>query len=191
MLAIDIQAVFAPKHKNDCLWWKVGYFNIEVYWNWLSFGASLKRPFDELLQFLFSSLPHWLHCGNCSSLSPAFTLKIPDRKLPVAGFTLEDVRDVKDGKQEPTVGGNNVCMMRPLLLRSSLGRLVTGFGSLSSSSCNKVVTQAAAAPHLCYLRKTMHYQTEPRGHPNSPDYRLYFSKFTAAIMRVTVCVWWY
>ncbi|XP_047433622.1 inorganic pyrophosphatase 2, mitochondrial [Mugil cephalus] len=64
-------------------------------------------------------------------------------------------------------------MMSSLLLRSSLGRLVTAFGT-PSSSCNKVVTQAAAVPHLYSLRKTMHYQTEPRGHPNSPDYRLYF-----------------
>uniref|UniRef100_A0A3B4Z2Y7 inorganic diphosphatase n=1 Tax=Stegastes partitus TaxID=144197 RepID=A0A3B4Z2Y7_9TELE len=61
--------------------------------------------------------------------------------------------------------------MRPLLLRCSLGCLVTGFGSFSASR-SKVVTQAA--PLLCYLRKTMHYQTEQRGHPNSPDYRLYF-----------------
>ncbi|XP_045903145.1 inorganic pyrophosphatase 2, mitochondrial isoform X2 [Micropterus dolomieu] len=63
--------------------------------------------------------------------------------------------------------------MRPLLLSSSLGRLVTVFGSFSASR-NKLVTQAAAAPHLYYLRKTMHYQTEERGHPNSPDYRIYF-----------------
>ncbi|XP_044045041.1 inorganic pyrophosphatase 2, mitochondrial isoform X2 [Siniperca chuatsi] len=63
--------------------------------------------------------------------------------------------------------------MTPLLLRSSLGCLVTVFGSFSASR-NKLVTQAAAVPHLYYLRKTMHYQTEERGHPNSPDYRIYF-----------------
>ncbi|XP_074546393.1 inorganic pyrophosphatase 2, mitochondrial [Halichoeres trimaculatus] len=63
-------------------------------------------------------------------------------------------------------------MMRPLLLRSSLGCLVSGFGSFSGYR-NKIVTQAAAATHL-YCRKTMHYQTEERGHPNSPDYRIYF-----------------
>ncbi|XP_056226128.1 inorganic pyrophosphatase 2, mitochondrial isoform X1 [Seriola aureovittata] len=63
--------------------------------------------------------------------------------------------------------------MRPLLLRSSLGCLVTVFGSFSASR-NKLVTQAAAAPHLYYLRKTMHYQTEERGRPNSTDYRIYF-----------------
>ncbi|XP_060914392.1 inorganic pyrophosphatase 2, mitochondrial [Labrus mixtus] len=64
-------------------------------------------------------------------------------------------------------------MMRPPLLRSSLGRLVTIFGSFSASR-NKLVTQAAAVPHLFYFRKNMHYQTEERGHPHSPDYRIYF-----------------
>uniref|UniRef100_A0A8C4GLN0 inorganic diphosphatase n=1 Tax=Dicentrarchus labrax TaxID=13489 RepID=A0A8C4GLN0_DICLA len=65
--------------------------------------------------------------------------------------------------------------MSPLLQRCSLGCLVTVFGSFSASR-NKLVTQAAAAatPHLYYLRKTMHYQTEQRGHPHSPDYRIYF-----------------
>uniref|UniRef100_UPI0037E7BF19 inorganic pyrophosphatase 2, mitochondrial isoform X1 n=1 Tax=Semicossyphus pulcher TaxID=241346 RepID=UPI0037E7BF19 len=63
--------------------------------------------------------------------------------------------------------------MRPLLLRSSLGCLVTVFGSFSASR-NKLVTQAAVVPHLYYFRKTMHYQTEERGHPNSSDYRIYF-----------------
>ncbi|KAL7403746.1 hypothetical protein ABVT39_004476 [Epinephelus coioides] len=63
--------------------------------------------------------------------------------------------------------------MRPLLLRSSLGCLATHFGSFSASR-NKLVTQATSAPHLLYLRKTMHYQTEERGRPHSPDYRIYF-----------------
>ncbi|GAA6214818.1 inorganic pyrophosphatase 2, mitochondrial [Lates japonicus] len=64
-------------------------------------------------------------------------------------------------------------MMRPLLQRSSLRCLGTVLSSFPASR-DKLVTQAAAAPHLCYLRKTMHYQTEERGHPNSPDYRIYF-----------------
>ncbi|XP_017269410.1 inorganic pyrophosphatase 2, mitochondrial isoform X2 [Kryptolebias marmoratus] len=59
--------------------------------------------------------------------------------------------------------------MRPQLLRSSLSCLVPVY-----ASCNKVLTQAAAAPHLYCFRKAMHYQTEQRGQPNSPDYRLYF-----------------
>ncbi|XP_035516214.1 inorganic pyrophosphatase 2, mitochondrial [Morone saxatilis] len=64
--------------------------------------------------------------------------------------------------------------MSPLLQRCSLGCLVTAFGSFSASR-NKLVTQAAAAaPRLYYSRKTMHYQTEERGRPHSPDYRIYF-----------------
>uniref|UniRef100_A0A8D3DQ85 inorganic diphosphatase n=1 Tax=Scophthalmus maximus TaxID=52904 RepID=A0A8D3DQ85_SCOMX len=63
--------------------------------------------------------------------------------------------------------------MRPPPLRPPLGCLLTGFGSLSASR-NKLVAQAAAAPHLCYLRKNMHYQTEHRGRPHSPDFRIYF-----------------
>lgn len=65
--------------------------------------------------------------------------------------------------------------MRPLLQRSSLRCLRTVLSSFPASR-DKLVTQAAAAPHLFYLRKTMHYQTEERGRPNSPDYRIYFSK---------------
>ena len=79
-------------------------------------------------------------------------------------------------------------MMSPPLLRSSLGRLVTVFGSFSASR-HKLVTQAAAAaPHLLYLRKTMHYQTEERGQPHSPDYRIYFSKLIIAATEATVLV---
>ncbi|KAE8300246.1 Inorganic pyrophosphatase [Larimichthys crocea] len=63
--------------------------------------------------------------------------------------------------------------MSPPLLRCSSGRLVTLFGSFSASR-SKLVTQAAATPHSCYLRNTMHYQTEERGRPNSTDYRIYF-----------------
>ncbi|XP_037530238.1 inorganic pyrophosphatase 2, mitochondrial [Nematolebias whitei] len=63
--------------------------------------------------------------------------------------------------------------MRPLLLHASLSCLVPALTRFSAS-CNKVFAQAAAAPHLYYCRKTMHYQTEQRGQPNSSDYRLYF-----------------
>ncbi|KAF3852558.1 hypothetical protein F7725_005913 [Dissostichus mawsoni] len=63
--------------------------------------------------------------------------------------------------------------MRPLLLRPPLGCLDTVFGSFRASR-NKLVTQAAVVPHLYYFRKTMHYQTEERGRPHSPDYRIYF-----------------
>lgn len=35
----------------------------------------------------------------------------------------------------------------------------------------------------------MHYHTEERGHPHSPDYRIYFSKLTiATMMGETKCV---
>lgn len=75
--------------------------------------------------------------------------------------------------------------MSSLYLRSSLGSLATVFGSFSASR-NKFVTQAAAVSHLYYLRKTMHYQTEERGHPNSTDYRIYFSKLIIAKMKETI-----
>uniref|UniRef100_A0A3B5M4S5 inorganic diphosphatase n=1 Tax=Xiphophorus couchianus TaxID=32473 RepID=A0A3B5M4S5_9TELE len=65
--------------------------------------------------------------------------------------------------------------MRSQLLCSSLGCLLTVFGPFPASCINKTVRQTAAAvPHLYYSRKMMHYQTEQRGHPNSPDYRIYF-----------------
>ncbi|KAM4604215.1 inorganic pyrophosphatase 2, mitochondrial [Polymixia lowei] len=57
------------------------------------------------------------------------------------------------------------------LLRSSLGNVVAFF-VLQPASHRKLVTQAIAPP--LYLRKMMHYQTEERGHPNSPNYRIYF-----------------
>uniref|UniRef100_A0A1A8KJQ8 inorganic diphosphatase n=1 Tax=Nothobranchius kuhntae TaxID=321403 RepID=A0A1A8KJQ8_NOTKU len=63
--------------------------------------------------------------------------------------------------------------MKTLLLGSSFRRLATFLDS-SSLFCNKVFTQAAAGRRLYCFRKTMHYETEQRGHPNSPDYRLYF-----------------
>lgn len=92
------------------------------------------------------------------------------------GFILQE-----DRKQEPAEWTTS-SMMIPLLLRSSVGRWLTVSGQFSASS-NKVVTQATILPHLYYLRKTMHYQTEQRGHPNSSDYRIYFSKLTAATMK--------
>ncbi|TNN61940.1 Inorganic pyrophosphatase 2, mitochondrial [Liparis tanakae] len=63
--------------------------------------------------------------------------------------------------------------MRPLLLRCSLCCSATVFGSFSASR-NKLVTQAAGVPRRFYFRNTMPYQTEERGRPNSPDYRIYF-----------------
>ncbi|XP_061573295.1 inorganic pyrophosphatase 2, mitochondrial [Cololabis saira] len=63
--------------------------------------------------------------------------------------------------------------MSSLLRRSALRCLDTVLTPYSASA-NKVVTQATTLPHLYYLRKTMHYQTEQRGQPNSPDYRIYF-----------------
>uniref|UniRef100_A0A3Q3C469 inorganic diphosphatase n=1 Tax=Haplochromis burtoni TaxID=8153 RepID=A0A3Q3C469_HAPBU len=77
--------------------------------------------------------------------------------------------------------------MRALMLRLSVRCLVTVFGTFSASS-RKVIAQAAAVSHQYYFRKTMHYQTEQRGHQNSPDYRLYFSKLISAIVKGTMPV---
>uniref|UniRef100_A0A8C9X2G8 inorganic diphosphatase n=1 Tax=Sander lucioperca TaxID=283035 RepID=A0A8C9X2G8_SANLU len=63
--------------------------------------------------------------------------------------------------------------MRPLLMLPSVGCLAIAFGSFSASR-TKLVTQTAVGAHLLYFRKTMHYQTEERGQPHSPDYRIYF-----------------
>ncbi|XP_037327313.1 inorganic pyrophosphatase 2, mitochondrial [Pungitius pungitius] len=65
--------------------------------------------------------------------------------------------------------------MRAVLLRCPPGCLATAFGSFSASR-NKLAAQSAAAagPRLLYSRNTMHYQTEARGRPHSPDYRIYF-----------------
>ncbi|XP_061534459.1 inorganic pyrophosphatase 2, mitochondrial [Phycodurus eques] len=38
----------------------------------------------------------------------------------------------------------------------------------------KLLSCAVTLPHLNNLRKTMHYQTEARGSPNTTDYRIYF-----------------
>lgn len=73
------------------------------------------------------------------------------------------------------------------MLRSSVRCLVTVIGTFSASS-RKVIAQAAAVSHQYYFRKTMHYQTEQRGHQNSPDYRLYFSKLISAIVKGTMPV---
>lgn len=102
---------------------------------------------------------------------------------PLADFPVLDVAEEEDGKQEPR--GEPASIMSSLFLRSSLGSLVTVFGAFSASR-NKFVTQAAAVPHLYYLRKTMHYHTEERGQPNSTDYRIYFSKFIIGIMKETI-----
>uniref|UniRef100_A0A8C5GI14 inorganic diphosphatase n=1 Tax=Gouania willdenowi TaxID=441366 RepID=A0A8C5GI14_GOUWI len=64
-------------------------------------------------------------------------------------------------------------IMRPQPLFSALGSLVTGLGGFWTPGY-KVVLQAAAASNLYHLRKNMHYQTEDRGQPNTPEYRIYF-----------------
>lgn len=70
--------------------------------------------------------------------------------------------------------------MRSLLIRCSPGRLLTGLASFSTRQ-NKLVPQVATAPHRCFQRHMMHYQTEERGHPNCTDYRIYFSKSSIAV----------
>ncbi|KAM8843468.1 inorganic pyrophosphatase 2, mitochondrial [Synchiropus picturatus] len=59
------------------------------------------------------------------------------------------------------------------LLRLATGALPALLGTFSACG-NRLARQAAAVPHLLNCRKTMHYQTEERGSPNSPDYRIYF-----------------
>ncbi|XP_045068573.1 inorganic pyrophosphatase 2, mitochondrial-like [Coregonus clupeaformis] len=56
-----------------------------------------------------------------------------------------------------------------LLLRSSL-RYTSAFLGSHTAFKSELVTQAITS----YLIKTMHYQTEERGRPNSSDYRIYF-----------------
>ncbi|XP_055780054.1 inorganic pyrophosphatase 2, mitochondrial [Salvelinus fontinalis] len=56
-----------------------------------------------------------------------------------------------------------------LLLRSSLWYTSAFLGSHTAFK-SELVTQAITS----YLIKTMHYQTEERGRPNSSDYRIYF-----------------
>lgn len=67
--------------------------------------------------------------------------------------------------------------MRALLSRCFVGSLRTLSGPVSAPQ-NQVVSQVAAGRRLHLSRKSMQYLTEERGQPNSPDYRIYFSKFT-------------
>uniref|UniRef100_A0A672GVP1 inorganic diphosphatase n=1 Tax=Salarias fasciatus TaxID=181472 RepID=A0A672GVP1_SALFA len=64
-------------------------------------------------------------------------------------------------------------VLSPLLLRPPLGRFLTALGAASASR-SRLAAPAAAAAHALLPRKNMHYQTEQRGQPNSPDYRIYF-----------------
>lgn len=90
------------------------------------------------------------------------------------------------GEEEERKRGVFTIMSPLLLLRPSPGCLLTVFGSFSASR-NKLASRAAAAaaaPRLFGARNTMHYQTEERGRPNSPDYRIYFSKSITGENRV-------
>lgn len=78
-----------------------------------------------------------------------------------------------------------VSKMRALLSRCFVGSLRALSGPVSAPQ-NQVVSQVAAGKRLHLLRKSMQYLTEERGQPNSPDYRIYFSKFTT----VTLCAHW-
>lgn len=73
-----------------------------------------------------------------------------------------------------------VFRMRWLLVGCSPGRLLTILGSFSTCQY-KLITQAATMPHRCFQRHIMQYQTEERGHPNCPEYRIYFSKLSIAV----------
>ncbi|XP_037113913.1 inorganic pyrophosphatase 2, mitochondrial [Syngnathus acus] len=64
-------------------------------------------------------------------------------------------------------------MRPPLLLRSS-GYVFRAFVDSFPHFGQKLLCRAASVPHLYTLRKTMHYQTEERGSPNTPEYRIYF-----------------
>jgi len=65
--------------------------------------------------------------------------------------------------------------MRPLCVRSSLGVLAFLGSRCSATAKSKAVLTQAAAALPTYLRKmSTHYQTEERGQPNSPNYRIYF-----------------
>lgn len=125
---------------------------------------------------------HWVLISFCIHIKggvsivsawSAFTLKTSSRKLPVSSWRTWHLWKCLRWKRE--AGTGKECIMRPLLLRPPLGCLDTAFSSFRAAR-NKLVTQAAVVPHLYYFRKTMHYQTEERGRPHSPDYRIYFSK---------------
>lgn len=96
------------------------------------------------------------------------------RGLRGRGLHLEAKEEVGNGKKS-LIGHPRGFKMRGLLIRCSPGRLLTILGSFSTSQY-KLVTQTATVPHRCFQRHTMHYQTEERGHPNCPEYRIYFSK---------------
>lgn len=72
--------------------------------------------------------------------------------------------------------------MRALLSRCFVGSLRAHSGP-GCAPQNQLVTQVAAGRRLHLSRKSMQYLTEERGQPNSPDYRIYFSKFST----VTPC----
>lgn len=96
-------------------------------------------------------------------------------RFTLVNFTYVGVWGVENGKQEPS--GEQVSTMRSLLVRCSIGRLTTVF-SQSTASQNKLATRAVAVPRLYCRGKSTHYETEERGHPNSLDYRIYFSKLS-------------
>lgn len=66
--------------------------------------------------------------------------------------------------------------MRGFLSRCFVGSLRTLSGPFCAPQ-KQVVTRVAVGRRLHLSRKSMQYLTEERGQPNSPDYRIYFSKF--------------
>lgn len=58
-LVIETETVFAPGGKYVYFFCKVGYFNMGVYGDWLTFETSLKWPFKEL-----PFLALWLHFSS-------------------------------------------------------------------------------------------------------------------------------
>ncbi|CAN9510326.1 unnamed protein product [Ophioblennius macclurei] len=75
-----------------------------------------------------------------------------------------------------------MCVLSPplllLLLRPPPGRSFSAsfssFSSFFSSAVSASRSKAAAAAQPLLPRRNMHYQTEQRGRPNTPDYRIYF-----------------
>ncbi|XP_057698641.1 inorganic pyrophosphatase 2, mitochondrial [Corythoichthys intestinalis] len=64
-------------------------------------------------------------------------------------------------------------MRLPLLFRPCSHVFQAFFGHFPVFR-HKLLSRAAALPHLSTLRKTMHYQIEERGSPNTTEYRIYF-----------------
>ncbi|XP_077379366.1 inorganic pyrophosphatase 2, mitochondrial [Festucalex cinctus] len=64
-------------------------------------------------------------------------------------------------------------MRLPLVLQSS-GNVFRALLGPFPVCGRKLLSRAVSLPHLYTLRKTMHYQTEERGSPNTTDYRIYF-----------------